>query len=397
MTRPAARAMILPACLLTLASLTACTGLDENSASTDPRPVHSPAETLDPAEPDDPGTARAGDSETGVVDPGWVMAAQEADGVFLSLHEKDSDLEFRAVDSAGTILWTALRPRVCSGFFVSESEAGPVAVLMDQQSGSNSSLATTASGFDLHTGRKLWGPVEAPGPLLGSGLVFAGAPQDFIGKGGPRVALDPATGKRLAAEAEDSPRVITLLGSHLILADGEMLIGQDLGGHRLWIRDAADLGVSAGEARETPWEAIGGSHALLGSAGDRQRTLIDLRSGAAVASNIDSAGYDAGSHTLITADAQLHGFDLDGTKRWDAPLADDAELSAVGDGRIVTAAGAGNGPNGTETRSASDGQTIDGAEDDPATRRFGAAHHIAETGARLFGDPDSPLLSPKKQ
>ncbi|MGC3022548.1 hypothetical protein [Brevibacterium sp. FAM 24630] len=391
MLRPAAGAMILPACLLTLASLTACTGLDENSASTDPRPVHSPAEKHTPS------TTGTGDGETGVVDPGWDMAAQEADGVFLSLHENGADLEFRAVDSAGTILWTALRPRVCSGFLVSESEAGPVAVLMDQQSGSNGSLATTASGFDLHTGRELWGPVEVPGPLLGSGLVFAGPPQDFIGEGGPRVALDPATGKKLATENEDSPRVITLLGSHLILADGGRLVAQDLEGHRLWAREVEGLGVSADEARETPWEAIGGSHALLGSAGDRQRTLIDLRSGAAVASNIDSAGYDAGSHTLITADAQLHGFDLNGTKRWDAPLADDAELSAVGDGRIVTAAGAGNGPNGTETRSASDGQTIDGAEDDPATRRFGAAHHIAETGARLFGDPDSPLLSPKKQ
>lgn len=397
MFRPAAGAMVLPACLLTLASLTACTGLDENSASTDPRPVHSPAETLDPPEKHTPSTTGTGDGKTGVVDPGWDMAAQEADGVFLSLHENGADLEFRAVDSAGTILWTALRPRVCSGFLVSESEAGPVAVLMDQQSGSNGSLATTASGFDLHTGRILWGPVEVPGPLLGSGLIFAGPPQDFIGEGGPRVALDPATGKRLATENEDSPQVITLLGSHLILADGERLIAQDLNGHRLWIRDAADLGVSADEARETPWEAIGGSHALLGSAGDRQRTLIDLRSGAAVASNIDSAGYDAGSHTLITADAQLHGFDLNGTKRWDAPLADDAELSAVGDGRIVTEAGTGNGPDGTETRSASDGQTIDGAEHDPATRRFGAPHHIAETGARLFGDPDSPLLSPKKQ
>lgn len=397
MFRPAAGAMVLPACLLTLASLTACTGLDENGASTDPRPVHSPAETLDPPEKHTSSTTGTGDGETGVVDPGWDMAAQEADGVFLSLHEKSSDLEFRAVDSAGTILWTALRPRVCSGFLVSESEAGPVAVLMDQQSGSNGSLATTASGFDLHTGRELWGPVEVPGPLLGSGLVFAGPPQDFIGEGGPRVALDPATGKRLATENEDSPRVITLLGSHLILADGGRLVAQDLEGHRLWAREVEGLGVSADEARETPWEAVGETHALLGSTGDRQRTLIDLRSGAAVAADIDRAGYDAGSRTLVTSDAQLHGFGLDGTKRWDAPLADDAELSAVGDGRIVTAAGAGNGPNGTETRSASDGQTIDGAEDDPATRRFGAAHHIAETGARLFGDPDSPLLSPKKQ
>ena len=52
----------------------------------------------------------------GAIDPGWDVAAQEADDVFLSLHEAESDLEFRAVDSDGTILWSAQRPRVCSGF-----------------------------------------------------------------------------------------------------------------------------------------------------------------------------------------------------------------------------------------------------------------------------------------
>ncbi|WP_209323732.1 hypothetical protein [Brevibacterium renqingii] len=392
MRHPAAGVMILPACLLTLASLTACTGLGADSESSDPRPVHSPAETLDPAEMHDP--SGAGADGTGVVDPGWDTAAQEADGVFLSLHEEDSDLEFRAVDSAGTVLWTALRPRVCSGFRVSESETGPVAVLMDQESVSNDSLATTASGFDLTTGKKLWGPVEVPGPLLGSGLVFAGPPQDFIGEGGPRTALDPATGKRLAVEDAGSPRVITLLGSHLVLAERGKLIGQDLDGHRLWTRDAQDLGVSVDEAREAPWEAIGGSHALLGSAGDGQRTLIDLRSGSAVATGVDAAGYDADSRTLVTSDSQLHGFDPDGTKRWDAPLADDAELSAVGAGRLVIEAATGHETNGTETRAASDGQIVEGRAEPEDVRRFGAPHHIAESGARLVGDPDSPLLVP---
>lgn len=394
MFRPAAGAMILPACLLTLASLTACTGLDANPDSTDPSPVHSPAAILDPAQTDGPGSTGAGARETSVVDPGWDMAAQEAGGMFLSLHEADSTLEFRAVDSDGTILWTAQRPRVCSGFLVSESEAGPVAVLMDQQSGSIGSPATTTSGFDLHTGTKLWGPVEVPGPLLGSGLVFAGPPEDFIGAGGPRTALDPATGAELAVEDDDSPRILALLERHLVRADGEELIGEDLKGRRLWTRPVADLGLSIAEARETPWETVGNTHALIGSGG-QERTLIDLRSGDTVATDIDDAGFDSHDRTLVTSDSQLHGFDLDGTKRWDAPLDTDAELSAVGAGLVVAEAGAGGaGDDGTQTRSADDGHLLDAAEQLPEHGDFGTPHHIADSGARLVGDPASPLLIP---
>ncbi|WP_420095566.1 hypothetical protein [Brevibacterium sediminis] len=395
MKRRAAAAMILPACLLTLGSLTACSGLDANSESADPRPVHSPAETLRPAETNGSGTAGAGESRTGVVDPGWDAAAQEAEGVFLSLHEAETDLEFRAVDSDGTVLWSAQRPRVCSGFLVSDTADGPVAVLMDQQSGSNDSLKTRASGFDLHSGKKLWGPVEVPGPLLGSGLVFAGPPEDFIGAGGSRTALDPANGAELAVEHGDAPRILALLDGYLVLADGEELIGEDLEGRRLWTRPLAALGLTAAEARETPWEAVGGSHALIGSGG-HQRTLIDLRSGKTVADGIYGAGFDSHSRTLVTSDSKLNGLDLDGTKRWDAPLDGDAELAAVGAGFVVTEAGAGGDADdeGTQTRSADDGRILDAAEEATESGDFGAPHHIADSGARLVGDPGSPLLIP---
>ena len=393
MKRRAAAAMILPACLLALGSLTACSSIDADSESADPRPVHSPAETLRPAETNGSGATSAAESGAGAIDPGWDVAAQEADDVFLSLHEAESDLEFRAVDSDGTILWSAQRPRVCSGFLVSDSADGPVAVLMDQQSGSSGSLETTASGFDLHTGEKLWGPVEVPGPLLGSGLVFAGPPEDFIGTGGPRTALDPASGAELAVEGDESPRILALLNTHLVFADGEQLIGEDLDGRRLWTRPVADLGLTAPEARETPWEAVGNSHALIGGEG-RQRTLIDLRSGDTVATGIDGAGIDSRSRTLVTSDEQLHGFDLDGTKRWDVPLDGDDELTAVGAGLVVTESGAQDAGEATQARSAENGQPLDTAEELPFYGEFGAPHHIAETGARLVGDPASPLLIP---
>src|SRR5699024_6261566 len=249
----------------------------------------------------------------------------------------DSDLEFRAVDSAGTILWSAKRPRVCSGFLVSDSENGPVAVLMDQQSAGSDALDTTASGFDLATGEKLWGPVEVPGPLLGSGLVFAGPPEDFIGAGGPRTALDPASGAELAVEDDDSPRILALLDNHLVRANGEELIGEDLEGQRLWTRPAADLGFTTAEARETPRDA----------------------------------GFDSRSRTLVTSDSKLHGFDLDGTKRWDAPLDGDAELSAVGAGFVISDAAGDD--DGTQTRSADDGSLLE-IEQAPETGDFGAPH-----------------------
>ncbi|QUL79572.1 hypothetical protein [Brevibacterium sp. SMBL_HHYL_HB1] len=388
MPRRALTAFALPACLLTLVSLSACTGLDSTGESTDPRPVHSPAAALDADDRAADGPSADGGPD--VVDPGWDVAAQEAEGVFLSMHEADSDLEFRAVDSAGTILWSAERPRVCSGFLVSDSEDGPVAVLMDQQSAGSDTLDTTASGFDLATGEKLWGPVEVPGPLLGSGLVFAGPPEDFIGAGGPRTALDPASGAELAVEDDDSPRVLALLDNHLVRANGEELIGEDLDGQRLWTRPAADLGLTAAEARETPWEAVGDSHALIGSGG-RSRTLIDLRSGVTVAADIDSAGFDSRSRTLVTSDSKLHGFDLDGTKRWDAPLDGDAELSAVGAGFVISDAAGDD--DGTQTRSADDGSLLE-IEQAPETGDFGAPHHIDDSGARLVGDPASPLLIP---
>ncbi|WP_298418880.1 hypothetical protein [Brevibacterium sp.] len=390
MPRRAHTAFALPACLLTLISLSACTGLDSTGESSDPQPVHSPAAALDG---DDCAADGSGaDGGLSVVDPGWDVAAQESEGVFLSLHEADSDLEFRAVDSAGTILWSATRPRVCSGFLVSDSEDGPVAVLMDQQSDGNDTLDATASGFDLASGEKLWGPVEVPGPLLGSGLVFAGPPEDFIGASGPRTALDPASGAELAVEDDDSPRILALLDNHLVLADGEELIGEDLEGQRLWTRPAADLGLTTAEARETPWEAVGDSHALIGSDGG-QRTLIDLDSGDTVAADIDSAGFDSRSRTLVTSDSKLHGFDLDGTKRWDASLDDDAELSAVGAGFVITESATEGDDDGTQTRSADDGQILE-IEQAPETGGFGAPHHIDDSGARLVSDPASPLLIP---
>ncbi len=325
------------------------------------------------------------------------------------MHENDDSLEYRAVDSSGEVLWTAQRPRACSAYLVTTTDDGPIAVLMDQGPTTGNSLTPTASGYDLETGKKRWGPVETPGAMLGNGLVFAGAPKDFIGTGGPRTALNPATGDVAAAESEDaadnedgtSSRVVALFGQHLLRSQNGDIVGEDLDGNRLWTRAAEDLGVSASEVREIPWEPIGASHALLGDAGSAERTLVDLDSGASVDSDISGAWFDSASDTVVTAGPDLQGFNSDGTERWRSPLPESAEVAAMGAGLIVFASesdggAAGDGGtagDGTAARSARDGKKAEGDTALLATfKRLGSPHHISESGAALVGDPQTPLL-----
>ena len=67
----------------------------------------------------------------------------------------------------------------------------------------------------------------------------------------------------------------------------------------------------------------------------RMRTLIDMDSGASVDSNIAGAWFDSSSETLVTVGSDLLGFDSDGTKRWNTPLPENAEVAAVGAGLII--------------------------------------------------------------
>lgn len=414
--RPIASA-ILPLALAALLPLSACSALGQETQSSEPKAAGSQAPSFEPSGSGAGADTGAGSAAQGAgnesaaaatVDPGWDAPAQEAGGTFLSMHENDDSLEYRAVDSSGEILWTAQRSRACSAHLVTTTADGPIAVLMGQGPTTEDSLTSTASGYDLQTGQKRWGPVETPGAMLGNGLVFASAPKDFIGTGGPRTALNPATGAVAAAEDEDEdevpgeggtespgesddsrPRVIAMFGEHLVRSQGSDLVGEDLDGDRLWTRAAVDFGMSAAEAREIPWEPIGTSHALLGDAGSEERTLVDLDSGASVDSDISGAWFDSASNTLVTAGSDLQGFNSDGTERWKSPLPENIEVAGVGAGLIVfDSAG-----DGATARSARDGSQAD--SDAPLLRTIktlGAPHHIAESGAALVGDPQTPLL-----
>ncbi|WP_350269521.1 hypothetical protein AAFP32_13230 [Brevibacterium sp. CBA3109] len=387
-----AASAVLPLSLALTLGLGACSGLGSDSSSSEPSSVGEQAPSVDSGEPDSDSAAAP------TVDPSWDAPAQEEDGIFLSMHENDGSLDHRAVDSTGQILWTTQRPRACSTYLVTTTRDGPIAVLMDQDSPTGDSLTPTASGYDLTTGETLWGPVETPGPLLGNGLVFAGAPKDFIGTGGPRTALDPSTGDVVAAEGEgESSRVIALFGEHLVRSQGSDILGEDLDGRRLWTRAAEDFGMSASEAREVPWELIGDSHALLGEAGSQARTLIDLRSGATVDAEIAEAWFDSSSDTLVSVGSHLRGLDADGTQRWSTPLPENAEVAAVGAGLIAFDSESGRDSDHAESsptaRSARDGSAIEGETPLLMTiARLGAPHLISESGAALIGDPQTPLL-----
>ncbi|WP_240372629.1 PQQ-like beta-propeller repeat protein [Brevibacterium zhoupengii] len=412
MQRRSIASAALPLALAVALPLSACSGPDQNPQSREPSPAGSHAPSFEPAgaETDSAPQSTGNNSAAArTVDPGWDAPAQEAGGTFLSMHENDDSLEYRAVDSSGEVLWTAQRPRACSAYLVTTTDDGPIAVLMDQGPTTGNSLTPTASGYDLETGKKRWGPVETPGAMLGNGLVFAGAPKDFIGTGGPRTALNPATGDVAAAESEDaadnedgtSSRVVALFGQHLLRSQNGDIVGEDLDGNRLWTRAAEDLGVSASEVREIPWEPIGASHALLGDAGSAERTLVDLDSGASVDSDISGAWFDSASDTVVTAGPDLQGFNSDGTERWRSPLPESAEVAAMGAGLIVFASesdggAAGDGGtagDGTAARSARDGKKAEGDTALLATfKRLGSPHHISESGAALVGDPQTPLL-----
>ena len=111
-----------------------------------------------------------------LVEPGWDLDVKHLGDVFLSAGIGDERLGFSAVDSNGTTLWQAQRPRGCTGFTVTaDSEGKPLAVLTDSASDQSCSTEVTASAYDLESGEQRWGPTEVPGPMHGPGTVFSPA------------------------------------------------------------------------------------------------------------------------------------------------------------------------------------------------------------------------------
>lgn len=116
------------------------------------------------------------------------------------------DLRITAVAEDGRRVWQVRTNPSCAGFAVTSTPAGPVAVVLhsdaDLQSG-RLATRTTASGYRVTDGRRIWGPVEVPGPLQGPGLLFGEAAVAVVGgSGGPRAALDGGDGSLVETSGE---------------------------------------------------------------------------------------------------------------------------------------------------------------------------------------------------
>lgn len=321
----APRVAVLSTALLVLS---AC-GLGESEPERAPHAVEDPLPKVDVS------SMRLPTSVEGleVVDPGWVTEPQFADGVYLAARESAELLEFTAVDVHGDILWAAERPVSCTGFALTTDDRGrALAVLTDTATTDDALAGTTATAYDLHTGEEVWGPVEAPGPHHGPGLVFAAPPPEAMGEDGPRVALSAATGEVVAAEPDDSDaRVIGEYHGTVLLGDGDDLGALDANTEaELW---SLPMG-------EHTWDSLPGSAPLslppdhgrvLLTDADDTGAVVDIDEGTVISDTAEEAALDLASDTLLVLDEEgMHAFDAANELLWELSVASDATIEAAG-------------------------------------------------------------------
>ncbi|MEE6281294.1 hypothetical protein [Georgenia sunbinii] len=290
----------LVAALAVLLALAAC-GTEPEPAvpvATEPVPVGQMAPAADvPA-----AAVPLALSDLPVLDPGWEEAPQELDGLLLAIaHPEQSGgpIRFIAAREDGTVLWQAERPPSCTGFTLTSDGERTIAVLTDVTAGTETLSETTASGYDLATGERLWGPEPVPGPHQGPGAVFAApAPGAAMGETGPRVVLDPATGQVLATEDDGVAVVGELAGALLTTAGGELTAS----GVHEWSVDLASLGLED-EPVVLPGVLPPVGTVLLAERGSSTGVLVDLRTGDRLAADVAAAARDPLSGTLVTAAA----------------------------------------------------------------------------------------------
>lgn len=238
-----------------------------------------------------------------VLDPGWDLPPQFADGIYISA-SLDDVLTFEAMTIFGEVLWSTQRPSSFTDFAVTSTSDGmPVAVLLDD--GESTSLS--AQAYDLRTGESLWGPVDVPGSFEGPGLIFSDE--------GERFTLNPDDGTMITG-----PYLAEHSGT-LLAAEEEGLSAVDPSGTTLW-------SVDAGEPTSTEWVGMDGEYALLRE-GDRGR-IIDVATGQTVAESAQSAGVDPATGTLVVRDASaLHAYG-EGEALWSITVGPETELVSVG-------------------------------------------------------------------
>lgn len=312
--------------------LTACTvGGSSTDPAQQPDLERTPAvsgQPLEPADTEDVLLPTQFDQLV-TVEPAWDLPVQFGENIALSAEETDHSLVFHAVDSTGAVLWSAERPRNCSGFVVTEDAEGrELAVLTDTEPGSDAIAVLTASAYDLATGDPVWGPVELPGPHAGPGLVFQAPPEGFMGESGEAVALDPSTGQRLDA---DGGRALGEFAGTVVRATADALTGSRGNGEVLWEIPADGLGdgVAIADLSVSP-RTVAATGLLLLDTGSGTGPVLDLATGTVLASAARDAAQDAGSATTALLDTEsLRILDDQGDEQLTVPVSAETSLEAV--------------------------------------------------------------------
>ena len=363
----------------------------------EPQQVNSPAGTTDTSDLRLPLQLAEGQ----VVAPGWRTPPHTADGVSLSAEHHEDVLTFRAVDVTGTVLWEAQRPLSCTGFTLTSDGDQHVAVLTDIDAEVQTFGHTVASGYDLHSGEQLWGPVEVPGPHQGPGTVFASPPEAAMGSNGPKVVLDPATGEVLLDEREiQDIRILgEFYGTILVAHDGDVkayaastLADSGLDGDPQWSLPIADhqwdeeqLAVSVPSPNPGLEDDAG---AVLIGTDSTDRALVRLGDGQLLAEELSDAGQDPSSQTWVTLGQELSGYDTEGELLFQEPQ---EGLELVGVGAAIAYV---ENPDGDiETRNVITG-ALSRSYDPQDTGELVVPHVIETDGAAILEGPDSYYLVP---
>lgn len=266
-----------------------------------------------------------------VVDPEWTTPAQYSSGVYVGAKDVGHALEFTAMSATGDILWSVERPLSCTGFVVTEKSDGrAIAVLLDTQTTDDALAQNSATAYDLHTGEVVWGPIDTPGPYQGPGLVFASPPEDFMGEGGARVALNPDDGSVILDEATGVRILGDFSGTVLFIVDGTLSARTSTGPDILWSIELSDYGWDGEELRGSVDEIAAENYALM-SVNGGPGPVIDVATGQVLIERAMDMGEDPMSGTLIVLDdAGLHSFDSDNNLLWSQAMVEDTSIAAVG-------------------------------------------------------------------
>ncbi|MFI7679152.1 PQQ-binding-like beta-propeller repeat protein [Actinophytocola sp. NPDC049390] len=254
-------------------------------------PVEEPVSSVAPARPAPEVADGARPALVG--EPRWRapfddMPNAVADVFVGVIYPKDdqSALSIVGVDGTGVTRWSVETDPACLSFGVSEAAGRAVAVVLSNDGDARAGkLATTvaASAYDVHTGKRVWGPVTVPGPVQGPGLIFWQNSPSVVGADAEtgKLMLAAATGEPVPGPAGSEP-VYEHDGVGLFSRDGELTAVDTSTGATLW--RSPDLAGGRAEPADAPrasdrdviavrWERQDGTV---------ETVLHDLRSGRAI-------------------------------------------------------------------------------------------------------------------